>query len=61
MKYLIILALLLCSCTNSSTIREKELSVDTSKVEVKAITDTIESKTPITFEVQLEDWENSDK
>lgn len=61
MKYLIILALLLCSCNNSSIIREKEVFVDTSKVEVKAVTDTTESKTPITFEVQLEDWENFNK
>lgn len=61
MKYLIILALLLCSCTNSSIIREKEVFVDTSKVEVKAVTDTTENKIPITFDVQLEDWENFNK
>lgn len=40
--------------------------VDTSKVEVKAVTDTTvtdttENKIPITFDVQLEDWENFNK
>ena len=66
MKYLILAILLLCSCNNSSVIREKESYVDTTKVEVKAVTDTTvtdttENKIPITFDVQLEDWENFNK
>lgn len=61
MKYLILAILLLCSCNNSSVIREKESYTDTTKVEVKAVTDTTENKIPITFDVQLEDWENFNK
>lgn len=57
---LILITVISCDCYKIKNTTLKEV-VDTSKVEVKAVTDTTENKIPITFDVQLEDWENFNK